>query len=328
MRWILASMTATLLGVWLLCPVVPNSTECGPDCSATFAAAAFCSDQDNHDHAEPLGIEDEVFKSTMTRKAISLMEQGQTVSMPVLIRQLRIDSCPLELQSPESGVYDPVDLYPTASRSVVAIGGVYKCDRCSRWHMSTASGFVITASGAIVTNYHVVDDPENQTLVVMTADREVYPVQQVLAASRADDLAILKIEADGLTPLPLVGRLADAPVGSAVSVISHPDGRFFFYSTGVVSRHLKLRSTGRTIDALTISAEYARGSSGAPVLNQQGQVVAVVSSTESIYYTQDASRQRDLQMVFRTCIPAASILRLIRTDSQMTEAGLPPLPSG
>jgi serine protease Do len=325
MRWILASMTATLLGVWLLCPVVPDSTECGPDCSA---AAAFCSDQDNHDHAEPLGIEDEAFKNTMTRKAISLMEQGQTVHMPVLIRQLRTGLCPLDLQAPESGVYDPVDLYPTASRSVVAVGGIYKCDRCSRWHMSTASGFAITASGAIVTNYHVVDDPENQTLVVMTADREVYPVKQVLAASRADDLAILKIEADGLTPLPLVGRLADAPVGSAVSVISHPDGRFFFYSTGVVSRHLKLRSTGRTIDALTISAEYARGSSGAPVLNQQGQVVAVVSSTESIYYTQDAARQRDLQMVFRTCIPAASILRLIRTDSQITEAGLTPLPSG
>jgi hypothetical protein len=123
MRWIFASMTATLLGVWLLCPVAPNSNECGPDCSATSAVAAFCSDQDNHDHAEPLGIEDEAFKSTMTRKAISLMEQGQTVNMPVLIRQLRTGSCPLELQAPESGVYDPVDLYPTASRSVVAIGG-------------------------------------------------------------------------------------------------------------------------------------------------------------------------------------------------------------
>ncbi|MCL4206037.1 MAG: S1C family serine protease [Pirellulaceae bacterium] len=328
MRWMFASMTATLLGAWLLYPVAPDPNERDPDCSAAWAAAELCSDQYRDHHAEPLGIEDEVFKSTMTRKAIALLEQGQTVDMPSLIRQLKSGSCSLDLHAPELGIYDPVELYPTASRSVVAIGGIYKCNRCSRWHMSTASGFVIAASGAIVTNYHVVDDPENQTLVVMTADREVYPVKQVLAASRADDLAILRIEASGLTPLPLLGRLADAPVGSAVSVISHPDGRFFFYSAGVISRHLKLRSAGSTIDALTISAEYARGSSGAPVLNQQGQVVAVVSSTESIYYTQDAGRQRDLQMVFRNCIPAASILQLIRTDPEMTGAGLTTLPSG
>ena len=108
-----------------------------------------------------------------------------------------------------------------------------------------------------------------------------------------------------------------APVGSTVSVISHPDGRFFCYTAGVVSRYMKIHAAGQTADAMAITADYARGSSGAPVLNQQGQVVAVVSSTESIYYTQDGQRQMNLQMVFRTCMPVASLRRMLRPVNQV-----------
>ena len=71
------------------------------------------------------------------------------------------------------------------------------------------------------------------------------------------------------------------------------------------------------VDAVAVTADYARGSSGAPVLNSQGQVVAVVSSTESIYYSEDGQRQRDFQMVFRTCIPSSSLWKMIRSTNQL-----------
>ena len=119
---------------------------------------------------------------------------------------------------------------------------------------------------------------------------------------------------------PLADSAAAAPVGSAVSVISHPDGRFFCYTAGVVSRYMKIQAAGQTADAMAITADYARGSSGAPVLNSQGQVVAVVSSTESIYYTQEGQRQLNLQMVFRTCIPASSLLRMLRPVNHVATA--------
>ena len=168
-----------------------------------------------------------------------------------------------------------------------------------------------------MTNYHVVDSSTKRGLVVMTADAHVYPVQRVLAASRADDLAILKVDAEGLQPLALAGSSDAAPVGSAVSIISHPDGRFYCYTAGVVSRYMKTELGGPEVEAVAVTADYARGSSGAPVLNGQGQVVAVVSSTESIYYTEDGQRQRDFQMVFRTCIPCTSLRKMIRPTSQL-----------
>ena len=320
MRWITASIIATVLGAWIFCPAAPAPTVDGAAGLADRAETVLCRDAGSADHTAPAGIEDQLLKNTLRRKAGALLDGGQTVDVPILIRQLTHSTCSLDLQAPDSGVYDPADLYLSASKSVVVVSGIYHCGSCSDWHVSTASGFVLTADGAIVTNYHVVDSPEYQTLVVMTADRQVHPVKRVLAASRADDLAILKIDAEGLRPLPLVGSRADAPVGSPISVISHPDGRYYHYSDGVISRHLRLDASGRTIEALTISAEYARGSSGAPVLNHQGQVVAVVSNTESIYHTQDGPRQRDLQMVVRTCAPAASILRLIHPTTQVTQA--------
>jgi len=152
----------------------------------------------------------------------------------------------------------------------------------------------------------------------MTADQRVFPVEEVLAASRADDLAILRISAKGLQPLPIAETPAAAQVGSAVGVISHPDGRFYCYTSGIISRYMKIHSAGQQVDAVSITADYARGSSGAPVLNREAQVVAIVMSTESVYYTEDEGQQHNLQMVFKTCIPARSLRKLVRSDGSLS----------
>jgi S1-C subfamily serine protease len=288
----------------------------GPGHNQANGLASRCQDTDG-DHLQTAGIEDQVLKDNLIRQGVALLERGQTLDAALLGKQLGIAACQLDVPPSGPSVRDPAELFRIAKDSVVVVGGLYKCNKCSHWHADTASGFVISSTGAVVTNYHVVDSSAKRGLVVMTADSHVYPVQRVLAASRADDLAILKVDAEGLQPLPLAGSPAAAPVGSAVSVISHPDGRFYCYTAGVVSRYMKIRAAGQQVDAVAVTADYARGSSGAPVLNNQGQVVAVVSSTESIYYTEDGQRQLNLQMVFRTCIPTASLLRMIRPAGQM-----------
>jgi S1-C subfamily serine protease len=156
-----------------------------------------------------------------------------------------------------------------------------------------------------------VNDPNKIALVVMTADQHVYPVERILAASHAEDLAIIKIDAQDMAALPLVITLQSAPVGSDVSVISHPAGRFYCYTSGVVSRHVAVRSGNRDVDRLLITADVARGSSGAPVLNDRGQVVAIVKGTNSVYYSVKDGERKNLQMVFKTCIPSQSLAKLI-----------------
>ena len=62
---------------------------------------------------------------------------------------------------------------------------------------------------------------------------------------------------------------------------------------------------------MAITADYAKGSSGAPVLNSEGEVVGMVSATNSIYYTREKGQNQNLQMVVKLCIPVAAISKLL-----------------
>jgi len=62
---------------------------------------------------------------------------------------------------------------------------------------------------------------------------------------------------------------------------------------------------------LQITADYAKGSSGCGVFNDRGELTGLVSSTNSIYYTEENGDQKNLQMVVKSCIPAASVRKLL-----------------
>ena len=136
---------------------------------------------------------------------------------------------------------------------------------------------------------------------------KTYFASEVLAASKADDIALLKLEGATLTPLSL--SQSTAPVGSSVHVISHPNGRYFTMTSGDISRYYLSRNTRSPRVAIT--ADYAKGSSGAPVIDSKGSVVGVVSSTNSIYYNKVKSQDQNLQMVIKSCIPVGAIKSLI-----------------
>lgn len=266
------------------------------------------------DAANPNGpetIDDREIRQHIQHTGGALVDNSEATEMAELIKQLSVDEC--ELTLPEKTSPPPANglLYEHAKKGVLVIGSIYKCGRCNNWHAGCASGFVVSASGAVVTNYHVVDKPTNSTLVAMTADGQVLPVKRVLAASKLDDIAILQLDVQGqvLTPLPIAP--VRMPVGSNVSVISHPNHHYYCYTSGVVSRYTQMRSNDGPANAMTITADFARGSSGAPVLNDKGEVIGIVRSTESLYYKVEEGQQKNLQMVFKTCIPATSLLKLI-----------------
>ena len=174
---------------------------------------------------------------------------------------------------------------------------------------SSASGFAITEGGVIATNHHVVENNDGVALGAMDYTGKTYVVSEVLAASKADDVAILQLRDAKLTPLPLAMK---APVGTPVNVISHPDGRFFTMTKGDVSRYFVARSKTGQANRMAITADYAKGSSGAPVLDSTGAVVGMVSATNSIYYSKVKGHNENLQMVVKSCVPVDAIHRLLR----------------
>ena len=263
------------------------------------------------DSAAPACVCDWYLFNRLQHEAGRLIDKGKTTPLDELRAGLAHGSCTLPLASPSPGEMAPPEIYARCGESVLVLAGVWKCDKCDRWHLTISTGFVITAAGAFVTNYHVVDNAKHVTLVAMTNDGTVVPVREVLAASKEDDVAILRIDAGQRRFQPLV-LSTDAPVGSSVCVISHPARRFYSLTRGIVSRYfLVAADEKRAVPRMHITADFARGSSGGPLFNERGAVVGFVKSTASIYYDVSDGKKDSLQMVFKECIPASQVLKLI-----------------
>ena len=207
-------------------------------------------------------------------------------------------------------------VYERSKDAVLCFGNVFKCGKCSKWHSNIAGGFIISEDGLAVTNYHVMDNAKAGAFGAMTIEGKLFPVKEIVASSKADDLAIVRLEGKGFKALPIAE--GDA-VGAEVTVISHPEGRFYSVSKGIIARYFKKpvphgpsRGRGPGAPRMAITADYAKGSSGSPVLNDNGAVVGVVSTTKSIYYSKEDGIKRNLQMVVKSCIPSGSILKLLK----------------
>lgn len=224
------------------------------------------------------------------------------------------------------------DLYAEACRGTIVIAGLVE-DDSEPW-LTTASGFVVSASGVAVTNYHVIDDTGATPMVAMLHDGRVVPIRAVLASSRVCDIAVIQLEGSGFTPLPLADG---APVGADVSVLSHPSDHFYCLTRGAVVRYGLSGDDGQPpVPVMNVSADFSVGSSGGPVLDAAGRVVGMVSATESIYAEPDLGHvdvaqhdgeeaededsdawfsEPDLQMVFKHCVPIEQIIATLRGNA-------------
>ena len=251
---------------------------------------------------EPAVINDRQIVGQMTAKVTEMMDSGSVVEMKTLIDKLKKEP-KAKLQLSDAGVAS-VD---AAQKAVVVVGGIYKWDRCPDWHVAPASGFLI-AENLVVTNYHVVDNPERSGLAVRLFDGRMFMVDDVVASSRRYDLAVLRLPKTGIKPIALG---LSAPVGAKVDLISHPNRKFYTLSEGRVARYFVIQRNRRPVSAMAITADFGKGSSGAPVLNEDGQVVGIAASTESLYYTENEGIQKNLQMVFKNCVPVSQLRELI-----------------
>jgi len=129
------------------------------------------------------------------------------------------------------------------------------------------SGFFISPC-KIVTNEHVVDGAYSARVYT---DNNDYTEVTILNTDCCMDLAILKVDAEGEVPL-TINRDAKLKPGQRVVVIGHPLGLEKTLSEGVISG---VQTTYRGQD-VRITAPVSHGSSGGPVLDDQGRVIGVV----------------------------------------------------
>lgn len=233
-------------------------------------------------------------QTTIRRGLKRFQMSEQLLSFGDFQSQLRTGSCSLTLESPAQEKLTPQETYEKRRDCIVVVAQLFPDNSVDH-----ATGFVIASNGVVVTNYHVVDKPTAISRAVMTSDRRMHRVTGILAADKAADLAIIKIDADGLHAAPLSGG---DPEGSPVTLISHPQTGFYSLATGHISRYWATVMYGRETHLMGVTADFSEGSSGAPVFNSRGNVTGVVTSTRDLGY----------QMVLRMATPVAAIRRMVK----------------
>ena len=148
----------------------------------------------------------------------------------------------------------------------------------------TGSGFILSEDGYIITNYHVIEYAVQQKSdpTVILHDGTEYTAS-IVGTEQANDIAVLKIEASGLSPVSF-GDSDSIRVGDTVYAVGNPLGELeFSMSTGHISALGRVISTeeSESINMFQMDAAVNPGNSGGPVYNSLGQVVGVVTAKYS-----------------------------------------------
>ena len=145
---------------------------------------------------------------------------------------------------------------------------------------AAGSGFIISADGYIVTNYHVIDGAS--TIKVAFNDGTEYAAELV-GGEEVNDVAVLKIEAEGLTPV-IIGDSDALHVGQTVTAIGNPLGELTFSQThGIVSalNRTITMSDGTRMNMIQTDCTINSGNSGGPLFNTYGEVIGITSAKYS-----------------------------------------------
>ena len=96
----------------------------------------------------------------------------------------RTQTTKVAFRAPAKETLGGEETYRRAAAAAVLIGSAYKCDKCTRWHNSLASGVVVDPDGVVATNHHVAAGANGEAMGVLTADGRFFPVTEVLAANK------------------------------------------------------------------------------------------------------------------------------------------------
>lgn len=197
----------------------------------------------------------------------------------------------LQVASVDTGkVLTPSEVYAQNVNSTV---GITTSITTNYWGFQTTSaaagsGFILTEDGYILTNYHVVENSNSITVAMYNGD--TYDAT-LIGYDESNDVAVLKVDAEGLSPV-VLGDSDNLNVGDSVVAIGNPLGELTFSLTaGLVSakdREVTL-SNSLTMDLIQTDCAINSGNSGGALFNLYGEVIGITNAKYSSSSSSSAS---------------------------------------
>ena len=180
------------------------------------------------------------------------------------------------------GGLSPSQVYAMNVNSVVAISNQANTTNIFGQTSETASsgtGFIISADGYILSNYHVVEGASRLTVITFMGDE--YEAR-LAGFDQMNDVAILKVEAAGL-PTVTIGSSDELIVGDQVVAIGNPLGELTSSLTvGYISaKDRTINTDGNLINMMQTDAAINPGNSGGPLFNMKGEVIGITTAKYS-----------------------------------------------
>ncbi|WP_231486539.1 S1C family serine protease [Candidatus Blastococcus massiliensis] len=152
----------------------------------------------------------------------------------------------------------------------------------------SGSGVVLTEDGFVLTNNHVVagEDGRSGTVQVRTSDGTLFDAD-VVGTDPASDLAVVRLDAEGLTPATFADS-DDVQVGDIAVAIGAPLGLSNTVTDGIVSATGRAVATGggqdeaTVIDAIQTDAAINPGNSGGALVNGAGEVIGINTAIATV----------------------------------------------
>ena len=207
-------------------------------------------------------------------------EQQAAAELP----QLTITQSPAgvpTVAADEEGALSLQEIYRRCIGSVVSIATVTPSGKAS------GTGIIMSADGYVITNHHVIENA--QAVSVLTSDSREYSAS-IIGSDETSDLAVLKVEADGLQAAEF-GDSSVLQVGDSVAAIGDPLGTALrgTMTDGIVSAiNRDLTVNDRTMSLIQTNAALNNGNSGGPLINCYGQVIGINTMKLRSYYSTTA----------------------------------------
>ena len=208
----------------------------------------------------------------------SLFGKGSTT-----IYEGQRESSVIDVSKIETGkLMTPAEVYAANVNSTV---GITTSVTTNYWGFQTTSaasgsGFILTADGYVLTNYHVIES--SSSISVTLYDGKSYDAT-LIGYDESSDIAVLKIDAEGLTPV-VLGDSDNLNVGDSVVAIGNPLGELSFSLTsGAVSalnREITL-SNSVTMNLIQTDCAINSGNSGGALFNLYGEVIGITNAKYS-----------------------------------------------
>ena len=210
-------------------------------------------------------VEESSLKPDIASLSTEATETVPYATEPALDTVLSLNPSPESIANiPQEGGMSWQDIYEKNIPSVVSITTPY----------SSGTGVILSESGYIVTNSHVVSG-SIEISVLLSDDRDCSAL--LVGDDPLSDLAVLKIEADGLIPAEF-GDSSVLRVGDAVAAIGDPLGLELrgTFTNGIISAISRdVTVNGRSMTLLQTNAALNSGNSGGPLVNCHGQVIGI-----------------------------------------------------